>query len=168
MSGQGILQQAGQLALETELALANSRVVIVLSAENPQFDQIELFQRRYLLGHCSDGSEGLFLTTNEVPDDPFTHVPLGAHFTVLNGFDGLIEELQANSPVCYFEQSVHSLPKYVYYDIDLMDDRFKPLFRAHLEGELDGLAADYIEKHFTSKDRQRIEYLRKFLNAHTK
>lgn len=156
-TGNPLLNLADQLNAETIAALRAARPVLSLSFVQDAMNG-QGYHRKYLLANTQDGSEILFLTTNEVPDDPFAHVPLGAHFTVLNGFDGLLEELHANSPVRYFEESVHGPPKYVYYDIELMDDRFKPLFLAHLEGELDGLAADYIERHFTSKDRQRIEY----------
>lgn len=162
-----LLNLADRLTAETVAALKTARPVLSLSLVQDAMNG-QGYRRRYLLANAQDGSEVLFVTTNEVPDNPFEHVPLGAHFTILNGFDGLIEELQAKSPVRYFDESVHGPPKYVFYDIELMNDHLKPLFLNHMERNLDGLAADYIEKHFTSPDRQRIEYWREFLNARSK
>jgi hypothetical protein len=158
-TGNPLINLADQLKAETVAALRAARPVLSLSFVQDAMNG-QGYHRRYLLANVQDGSKTLFLTTNEVPDDPFAHVPLGAHFTVLNGFDGLMEELQANSPVRYFDESVHGPPKYVYYDIELMDDPFKPLFLSHLEREVNGLAVDYLAKYFTLSDMERMKYWR--------
>jgi hypothetical protein len=159
-----LLSLAEQLSSETALALRNAQIVISLSAYEASMNR-DGYHRRYLSGTCEDGSKGLFLTTNEVHDDPFSSRALGEHFTVLDGFTGLLEDLIANSPMNYFEDSVHQPPKYVHYDIELMDDHFKPLFLAHLNKEVGGLAEDYVCQHFSTADLERITYWKNYLKC---
>lgn len=164
MSKPCLLTLAEQLINETCFALRNAEIVISLSAYEESMNT-DGYHRRYLLGTCEDGSKVLFITTNEVQDDPFSSRALGEHFTVLDGFTGLIEELMTNSPMHYFEDSIHQLPKYVHYDIELMDDRFRPLFLNHLKMEVDGLAEDYVRQHFSSADQERITYWKNYLKT---
>lgn len=166
MAESPILSLAERLSIQATFALKNAQLVISLSAYEVNMNS-DGYHRRYLLDTCKDGSEVLFLTTNEVSNNPFTSGVLGEHFTIFDGFSGLLEEVIANSPMNYFEDSIHQPPKYVHYDIELMDDRFRPLFLNHLNMQVDGLAEDYVRQHFSKADLARINYWRNYLKTDT-
>jgi hypothetical protein len=81
---------------------------------------------------------------------------LGSAFTAFFSIEDLIYDLNNFSAAADDHSGVHGPPKYVYYDVLFIDDVLKPRFRAHLENEVSGNSEDYLQKHFTPDDMQRV------------
>lgn len=158
MSGFGIIHRANQIALDIELAFANAQMVIALSSEKLIYQETVIFLRRYFLGKCLDGTEVLFVTTNEEEDYPVATRKIGEHYSVLEDFEALLDDLYTSCLAAYMRDGVHGPPKYIYYDIDFMDTRYKAYFSTHLESDICEYSEDYLQQYFDEYDMERIAY----------
>ncbi|MGV8944884.1 MAG: hypothetical protein ACOH1N_00515 [Lutibacter sp.] len=121
----------------------------------------QLFGRKYYFVTYIDGSECIFLTTNEfdldynegILDEDFRWIP--SFKMMLDDFENseiknLIDDTRFNGP-----------PFYIYYDILLIDDALKPIILKHLEESILG----YTDVDFTKKEQKQLKiwlsYLKK-------
>jgi hypothetical protein len=123
------------------------------------------YHRFYFRSTLNEDVEYFLLTTNEVEDNAFDSVSLGEHFTILKGYRDILDELEESSPVNHERESVHSPPKYIYYDIKTMDLSLCPFMYLHLCNQVDGWSEDYVNQHFCSLDRDRIRYWKDYLQS---
>ncbi len=123
------------------------------------------YHRFYFRSVLKEGTEYFLLTTNEVDDCAYHSASLGEHFTVLKEFRDILKELEESSPVIHDRESIHSPPKYVYYDVKTMDLSLCSFMYQHLCNQVDGFSEDYVNQHFCSLDRDRIRYWKDYLQS---
>lgn len=152
---------------ELNRALANSSLAMSLKKPNDYYPEIsDSFYRLYFKSRLGDGSKVYFLQTNE-PVHQSGYLTsckkVGSSFTAFYSVEDIIFDLNHFSETADDKSTVHGPPKYVYYDPVFADDEFSQQFFEDLEEELSGYSEDYFKKHFTRRDKWRIEHWKRIL-----
>lgn len=101
-------------------------------------NESQLYGRIYYLVTYKDGTELIFMTTNE-PDTEFVEHKLGEEFTRILSLKQLIDDFEKTELIgIAFDAGFKAPSKYIYYDIIIIDDSLKPLLLAHLEESISG------------------------------
>jgi hypothetical protein len=158
-----LFERADQLAALTSDALHHSKMVFGLSSERNWWREMKV-QVRCFVRTDAEGNEIYFVTRSwaDIGDRVELNV-LYRYFRALPNFEAVLHDLIYDHEPLYEMRSVHGPPAYVFCNIDFMADHFKPLFRQHLEKELSGYADDYLKKHFSAEDWERVEFWREIL-----
>ncbi|MCB9190288.1 MAG: hypothetical protein H6602_01295 [Flavobacteriales bacterium] len=148
--------------------LTGSELVLSVTSENllNSDDEEKLFHRVYYRTLTSDGKYSYFRTTNEPEwtDDGYGKVEvLGETFVALSSFEDLVADLCNTSILeASFGETVGQ-PKYIYYDIEFMDESLKKPFRNHLSGVLWRFPDEYLMRELSGWELRQLDQWKKGL-----
>ena len=132
--------------------------LMALSIEYP--NESQLYGRIYYLVTYENGTELIYLTTNE-PDSRFVEHKFDEEFTRILSLKQLIDDFEKTElNGIAFDAGFNAPPKYIYYDIITIDDLLKPLLLTHLEESISG----YTDLDFNENEKKQLkvwlDYLR--------
>ena len=113
----------------------------------------QLYGRKYYRVFYEDGTELLFLTSNE-PDSDFIEHYLDEEFTLHTYLKELITNFEKTElEGIVIDARFNALPNYIYYSIISIDDTLKPTLLAHLKACIAG----YTEFDFNEKEQKKLK-----------
>ena len=112
-----------------------------------------IYVRKYYLVTYEDASEQLFFTTNE-PDSANNLQLLDTEFHLVLNLTALLDDFKKKEFISYeVDAAFYCLPKYIYYDIILIDSSIKPFILAHLKGSISG----YTKIDFNENEKKQLK-----------
>ena len=96
-----------------------------------------------------DGNNMLVLTNNEPnnPEQPTCKI-INEEFIEVSSFKELLKDFEYSKFANHHIQAgFNSPPKYTYYNINFIDDKYKPLFKEHLTESISGYGKGDLAKH---------------------
>jgi len=116
--------------------------------------------RKYYFVKYIDGSEMIFMTTNEIDSDHNDRI-LDEEFLLIFDFKDLIAGFENSRIFDYkVKTKFNSPPKYIYYDIVLIDDFLKPVLLKHLQENVSGFSELDLSKNETQRVNDWVYYLK--------
>lgn len=111
----------------------------------------EIFTREYYKVKYRDKTELVFMTTNEM-DFNFNPRFLKDEFCLILDFEQLVAGFENSEFInLLIDNRFNSPPKYIYYDIVLINDFIKSAFLTHLRESILGYTEDDFTKHEISQ-----------------
>ncbi len=105
----------------------------------------EIYIRKYYKVKYTNKSHLVFMTTNELDYSYNTRV-LDYEFVLVNDFHQLVADFEKSDFVADLTSArFNGPPKYIYYNIELINEFIKPLFEAHLRDSISGFTEDDFE-----------------------
>lgn len=113
----------------------------------------EIFTREYYKVKYVNKKELVFMTTNEY-DFNFNPRFLKDEFCLVKDFEQLVDGFENSEFVdAITDAQFNSPPKYIYYDIILINDFIKKPFLEHLTESISG----YSEEDFTNREKEQLK-----------
>jgi hypothetical protein len=118
-----------------------------------------VYAKKYYKVKYHNGQELIFMTTNE-PDTDYSGRILDDEYTLIIGFDHMVDEIEKSCILNHFIDSwFNTPPKYIYYDISVIHKELKPLFLNHLVKNI----SDYTSNDFDEIEKERLKKWFKYL-----
>ena len=126
------------------------------------FDKYNLYyKRKYYLVNYINGNQIVFLTSNEPENDIDEIIEIDQEYTAINDFNELVENFEKSLIIdSFIEPNYNSPPKYIYYDIDFIDENFRELFSLHLKKNISGYNKGDLSKDVEYRVRYWQDYLK--------
>jgi len=120
----------------------------------------EIYGRKYYLVRYEDDSELIFLTTNE-PDSDFNERILDEEFMLISDLEQLVNDFENTELIgIAINAGFNSPPKYIYYDIIVVDAGIKPFILAHLKESMSG----YTDIDYNDNEKKQLKIWLNYLN----
>jgi len=104
--------------------------------------------RRYYDAELNNGKRYLLLSSNE-PENPEQKQCriIDKEFVVINDFKTLVRDFEYSKFANYhIQKGFNSPPKYTYYQINFIDDKYKVLFLEHLKESISAYSDEDLSK----------------------
>lgn len=121
----------------------------------------EMYVRKYYRIQYINSEPLIFFTTNE-PDSNYNIRKLDEDFQVIPGFDHLVNDFDSSDFINHIINGrFNSPPKYIYYDIVLIDDLLKPLLLKYLQEKISGFTISDLTDYELTQINRWLQYLKK-------
>lgn len=120
------------------------------------------FGRKYYLVTFQDNSQSIFLTTNETDYLIDSTTKLDEEYILIYSLEHMLDSFEQSEliPLVIYS-NYKGPPKYIFYEIVIIDDRIKPFILGHLNTAIDG----YETIQFSQMEWMQINKWRKYLTT---